>query len=344
MNIKFKWLGLQIFGDGGGDGGAAGATGGDGATTTAENAPVAEETRLRELGVPESVLAKRSKRANKGNNTNASVVPVTPAQQSDDNSNNIASPEGNQADDTPKRMTWDEIMADPEYNKEMQKTMQARLRSSKGAEESLSKLQPAIELLARKYGLDSDNLDVDALTNAISDDDSYYEDKALEMGVPIETAKKIDQNERQTAREQAEQARTIEQQKIQNHLAKLEQQGNELKKTFKNFDLATELQNPAFFRMTSPNVGISVEDAYYAVHRNEIQQAAMQVTARKTAEQMANSIRSGQSRPVENGTSAQAPSNSTFDYAHASKEQREALKKQIREAAAQGKKLYPGQF
>lgn len=344
MKLKIKWLGLQIFGDGGGDGGAAGATGGDGATTTAENAPVAEETRLRELGVPESVLAKRSKRANKGNNTNASVVPVTPAQQSDDNSNNIASPEGNQADDTPKRMTWDEIMADPEYNKEMQKTMQARLRSSKGAEESLSKLQPAIELLARKYGLDSDNLDVDALTNAISDDDSYYEDKALEMGVPIETAKKIDQNERQTAREQAEQARTIEQQKIQNHLAKLEQQGNELKKTFKNFDLATELQNPAFFRMTSPNVGISVEDAYYAVHRNEIQQAAMQVTARKTAEQMANSIRSGQSRPVENGTSAQAPSNSTFDYAHASKEQREALKKQIREAAAQGKKLYPGQF
>lgn len=344
MKLKIKWLGLQIFGDGGGDGGAAGATGGDGATTTAENAPVAEETRLRELGVPESVLAKRSKRANKGNNTNASVVPVTPAQQSDDNSNNIASPEGNQADDTPKRMTWDEIMADPEYNKEMQKTMQARLRSSKGAEESLSKLQPAIELLARKYGLDSDNLDIDALTNAISDDDSYYEDKALEMGVPIETAKKIDQNERQTAREQAEQARTIEQQRIQNHLAKLEQQGNELKKTFKNFDLATELQNPAFFRMTSPNVGISVEDAYYAVHRNEIQQAAMQVTARKTAEQMANSIRAGQSRPVENGTSAQAPSNSTFDYAHASKEQREALKKQIREAAAQGKKLYPGQF
>lgn len=346
MNIKFKWLGLQIFGDGGGDGGAAGATGGDGATTTAENAPVAEETRLRELGVPESVLAKRSKRASKNGITathNVASQPA-PAQQSDDNSNNIASPEGNQADDIPKRMTWDEIMADPEYNEQMQKTMQARLRSAKGAEESLSKLTPAIELLARKYGLDANNLDVDALTSAISDDDSYYEDKALEMGVSVETAKKIDQNERQTAREQAEQARTIEQQKIQNHLAKLEQQGNELKKTFKNFDLATELQNPAFFRMTSPNVGISVEDAYYAVHRNEIQQAAMQVTARKTAEQMANSIRSGQSRPVENGTSAQAPSNSTFDYAHASKEQREALKKQIREAAAQGKKLYPGQF
>ena len=96
--------------------------------------------------------------------------------------------------------------------------------------------------------------------------------------------------------------------------------------------------------MTAPNVGISVEDAYYAIHRKEIQMAAMQATAQKTAQQMANSIRSGQARPVENGTSNQAPSVTSFNYAKASREQREALKKQIRDAAAHGKKLYPGQF
>ena len=60
------------------------------------------------------------------------------------------------------------------------------------------------------------------------------------------------------------------------------------------------------------------------------------------AEQMSNAIRSGQARPVENGTQAQAPSVTTFDYAHASREQREALKRQIREAAARGQKIYPG--
>ena len=117
-----------------------------------------------------------------------------------------------------------------------------------------------------------------------------------------------------------------------------------MKAAFPTFELARELQNPAFARMTSPNVGISVEDAYYAVHRREIQSAAMKATAQKTAEQMANSIRAGQNRPVENGSSAQAPSITSFDYAKASKEQREALKRQIREAAAQGKKLYPGQI
>lgn len=335
-----KWLGLQLFAEGG-DGGAAAATPG-------ESAPDAGEARLKELGVPESVLAKRAKRAKATGSQPAAqqeqkTQEAQEPKQQPPSAEQTTTPEGSTAENAPTRMSWEEIMADPEYNKQMQATIQSRLRSAKGAEESLNKLAPAIELLARKYGMDAANLDADALAKAISDDNAYYEDKALEMGVPVETAKKIDQNERETARKQAEQARTIEQQKIQDHIAKLQQQGEALKNTFPSFDLATELRNPAFARMTSPNVGISVEDAYYAIHRKEIQTAAMQATAQKTAQQMANSIRSGQSRPVENGTSAQAPSNTTFDYAHASKEQREALKRKIREAAAQGKKLYPGQ-
>lgn len=349
-NNLIKWLGLQIFG---GEGSAAG-DGGEGATAPGVTAPDAGETRLRELGVPESVLAKRANRRAKApasktaapQTANAQEAKPTEQQAASAEDNNVpAAPEGSKAEDTaPARMSWDEIMADPEYNKQMQSTIQARLKSAKGAEENLNKLAPAIEILARKYGLDAANLDADALTKAISDDDAYYEDKALEMGVPVETAKKIDQAERETARRKAEEARTIEQQKIQNHIAKLQQQGEAMKSVFPQFDLATELRNPAFARMTSPNVGISVEDAYYAIHRKEIQTAAMQVTAQQTAQKMANAIRSGQSRPVENGTSAQAPSVTSFDYAHASREQREALKRQIREAAAHGKKLYPGQI
>lgn len=358
MKIRFKWLGLQLFADGGGDGGG-GSAAGDGATagtapaTTGENTPAAEENRLRELGVPEAILQKRANRKSArrqspvvqqtAQTAEPKTAPAADSKAQDASAQNNAAPQSN-ATDAPKRMTWDEIMADPEYNKQMQSTIQARLKNAKSAEENLSKLTPAIELLARKYGLDAANLDVEKLTNAINDDDSYYEDKALEMGVSVETAKKIDQSERETARRQAEEARTIEQQKIENHIAKLQQQGDALKKTFPQFDLATELRNPAFARMTSPNVGISVEDAYYAVHRNEIQTAAMQVTAQRTAEQMANAIRAGQARPQENGTSAQAPSNTTFDYAHASKDQREAIKKQIRDAAARGQKIYPGQF
>jgi len=52
------------------------------------------------------------------------------------------------------------------------------------------------------------------------------------------------------------------------HIEGLRQEGEELKKTFPNFDLQNELQNPVFRRMTAPGSGLTVADAYYAVHRN----------------------------------------------------------------------------
>jgi uncharacterized protein YajQ (UPF0234 family) len=245
--------------------------------------------------------------------------------------------------EAPPRMSWDEIMKDPEYNKQMQAVVRSRLKSEKSAEEALGKMAPAIEVMARKYGLDAQNMDYEALAKAINDDDAYYEDKALEMGVSVETAKKVDQMERDTERKKVTEQRTLQEQAIQQHFVKLEQQAEAMKRVFPNFDLRTELQNPAFARMTSPNIGISVEDAYYAIHRNEIQTAAMQVTAQKTAEKISNAIQSGSRRPDESGASSQAPSVSTFDYAKASREQREAFKRDLRAKMARGEKVYPGQ-
>lgn len=335
---KNKWLNLQLFaGEGAGDGG------GEGAATGANEAVDAEQQRLRELGVPEDKLRKRAQRS--APKLPAGAVRSAPQEQEQQTNEQAAAadnPTEEKKTDAPDRMSWDEIMADPEYNKHMQAVVQSRLRTAKGAEETLGKLTPALEVLARKHGLDPANIDYDALAKKISDDDAFYEDKALEMGVSVETAKKFDQEERATARQQRQEAQTLEQQKFQQHIMKLEQQGEAMKQVFPNFDLRKELQNPAFARMTSPNVGISVEDAYYAVHRNEIQTAAMQVTAQKTAQKISNSIQAGARRPQENGTSGQAASVIAFDYSKASKEQRNALKAYIRSEAAQGRKVYPG--
>ena len=295
------------------------------------------------MGVPEDKLRKRAQRsapklpAGAVRSAQQQVAPKQTTEQAA-----AADNPTEEKTDKPTRMSWDEIMADPEYNKKMQETVQSRLRGAKGAEEALGKLTPALELLARKHGQDPAKMDYEALAKAISDDESYYEDKALEMGVSVETAKQIDQQERDTARRQRQEQQTIEQQKLQRHFQSLEQQSEAMKKVFPGFDLRKELQNPAFVRMTSPNVGISVEDAYYAVHRNEIMAAGMQVTAQKTAQKISNSIQAGSRRPQENGTSGQAPSVTTFDYRKASPEQRKALKDYIRSEAARGRKVYPG--
>ena len=165
---------------------------------------------------------------------------------------------------TPIRMTWEEILQDPEYHQQIEETIRTRIEAEK--------------------------------TN-------------------LETPE---------------------------YFAELETQANLLKKIYPTFDLQTELQNPAFARMTAPGQGnMRVEDAYYAIHRHEIHTAAMQETARKTAEMIANAIQSGSKRPEESGASSQAPFVTAFDYAKASRDQREAFKKDLRMKMARGEKVYP---
>ena len=335
---EIKKLNLQLFA-----GEGASGTGNSGeAATTGENATVAAEQRLRELGVPEDKIRKRvSKVASK---MPTQAVKTEPAVQKAEETNVVSAPTQDtpteETKETPARMSWDEIMKDPEYNAKMQETMRNRLKTAKTAEENLNKLTPTIELLARKYKLDPNNIDYEALNKAVNDDDDYYENKALEMGVSVETAKKIDKQERDSAREQA----TLQEQAYSQHFERLEQQGEALRKIFPNFDLQKELQNPAFARMTAPGKGImSVEDAYRAVHRNEIESASMHIVAQKTAEKISNAIQAGSRRPDEAGVSSQAPSVSTFDYRKASPEQRAAFKADLRKKWANGEKVYPGQ-
>ena len=341
QTIQTRYFLLQLFADGG-DGGGEGSGAGEGVTSPEAASP---ESRLEALGVPKEKIRKRAKDRPYAPQAAPSAVaqPVSnqdAAENAESAQQKPAPEEAATEEAQAHRMTWEEVMADPEYNKQMQQTIQKRLKESKAAQDTLDKLGPALEILASVYHVDVK--DAEALTKAVTEDSRYYEDKALEMGVSPEIARKIDQAERQEARRRAEEAENLEQQKIRQHLMSLQRQGEELKKTFPAFNLSAELQNETFRRLTAPNSGLSVADAYYAVHRAEIQAAATQVVAQRTAQKISNSIQSGRRRPVEHGAQSQAPSVSTMDYRSMSKEQRDAFKRRIREASARGEKIYPG--
>ena len=121
------------------------------------------------------------------------------------------------------------------------------------------------------------------------------------------------------------------------HIRGLEEQAQRMQEHFPGFDLRQALQDPVFFQLTAPGTGISVEDAYYALHRQEIQQAAAQETKAKVV----SAIQAGSRRPLEAGTTSQAPSITTFQYGSATKEQREAFKKELRRAWGRGETVYP---
>ena len=329
---KIKWFLLQLFADGasGGDGGGEGAAAG-------ETAADAGQQRLKELGVPENKI--RKNRAYKFGKPSAEAVRKAEPQEKPQQE--VAAPaeqkDSQQEAQSTHRMSWDEIVKDPEYNQEIQKLIKARLRESGAYKDAMEALDPALELLARQYGIDLGKKDYKALAQKITDDDHYYETKAMETGDSVETVKKLEQQEAELNRFRRQEAMNLEEQKINRHFESLERQGEALKAKFPGFDLRAELQNPVFARMTAPDSGLTVEDAYYAVHRAEIQSAQAKVIADQTAKQMANSIRSNAARPDESG-SHQGSSTVSFDYSKASRQQREELKRRIRS----GERILPG--
>ena len=125
--------------------------------------------------------------------------------------------------------------------------------------------------------------------------------------------------------------------RFEEHIRGLEAQAAAMAADFPGFSLEQELQDPVFLQLTAPGTGISVADAYYALHRQQIQAAA----AKQAREQVVSAIQSGARRPLEAGTDSQSPSTLSFRYDNATTEQREAFKKELRRAWGRGETVYP---
>ena len=186
------------------------------------------------------------------------------------------------------------------FNADTTAIVRERLANSKQAEATLGKLAPILDGLGKKYGKESG--DIDGIIAAYTDDDSLYEEDAAAAGMPVSAYKQLKALEADKAQREARDAQSLQEQQFQQHIQGLIAQGERLKATFPNFDLRTELQNPVFQRLTSPEVGIDVETAYWTIHRQELQTAAMQVAAQKTQQKLSQSIQSGVARPAENGS------------------------------------------
>lgn len=217
---------------------------------------------------------------------------------------NSACPDTQTQDAAATRPSWEELMRNPYYNEKMRAVVQGRLKEAKDSQAQLQTLAPALTLLQQRYGTEPG--DHAALVEAL-------------------------QQEQQAG----------EHRKLQQHLADLNLQADRLKQVFPDFDLQQSMRDPVFARLTAPDLGLTLEDAYYALHHRQLQEAAVQMAARQTARAMSNALASGSQRPREHGADPQAGSVSVFDYSKASPQERDALKNRIRLAAARGEKVYP---
>ena len=189
-----------------------------------------------------------------------------------------------------------------QYDSRVQDTIQKRLKSSKETVDKYNSLAPTLEILAKKYGVDA--ADIEALNKAIQDDDSYFEQEAIERGMSVKDLKTV----RKMERDNAELKRQLQERKNREAADQLYadwmRQEQALKQIYPNFDLKTELKNPVFTNLIQNNV--TMDAAYFAIHKDEIIPAAMQVTAQNVEKNTVNKIIANGTRPNENGMGSQA--------------------------------------
>ena len=179
----------------------------------------------------------------------------------------------------------------------VQAAIQQRFRNQADWRKQAEELLPLAKALGEKYGLEA--TDVGAITE----------------------------------RMKAEQARSdgsAEEQAYQRHFLSLARQAEEMKRTFPDFDLRSEMRDAAFVRMTAPGTGMTVKDAYYALHGDRIRLQSMRFAAWQAGEKLASSVLSGASRPVENGMEKPAAADLSMDIQNMDKQSREAYRRRIR--------------
>ncbi len=303
-------------GDGGGAAGAGGEGGADAGAAVQEDAAPVNPNR-------------RQKRTNPLANVKYGIQPQQGSAQEDAAPTTTEQPNLDEEWKTVRERFKDQL------GREKEALIKDRLKNSKQAETQLQKLSPILRSVADKYGVDAG--DIDGIVAAYNDDDAQYEAEAMERGIPVDVVKQIKQLE---AAKQAsdEQARVTEQERMaREHVQRMVTDFQQVKATFPNADLRTELQNPAFVRLTSPEVGVSVSDAYWLIHRGEIEPQAMQFAAQKAQQKLSQAIQSGKSRPSENGSKATAPAlDIRDDPSKWSRQDREEVKRRAR----MGEKVY----
>ena len=112
-------------------------------------------------------------------------------------------------------------------------------------------------------------------------------------------------------------------------------EGAALEGRLPGFSLSEALADPAFLRLTAPGTGVGAEDAWCALHADQLRRQA----ARQDREALARAVSAGRLRPREGGGSGAVLF--TGDPRQMSRDQRARIRQRVIEASARGEKVYP---
>ena len=296
--LKELLFNLQLFADGGGDGGDGSSASASVGGTVGDGNP-GEDKILASIPEKAKKYYQKAMEKHSGSTTNASTQNPDNGQATNDQG-------------TTEKLSYKDLIKSDDYKDEhkayMDKAIGDRLKKYKGIEEDLDKHKAILDTVAYKYGVNPDDENyLETLTQKIEADDSYYENYAMEHDIDTETARKLVTAERVMARQEQMRQEAQRQEQMRQHLLVLHQNAEKTKKQFPDFDLETEMQDERFRRLCAANNGDTTA-AFMACHYDEIISNTVQMASRKIQAQTAQSVAFNQARPIENGISSKAPS------------------------------------
>lgn len=201
----------------------------------------------------------------------------------------------------------------PIHTQEINRIVGRHTRQNAALQGQIDGMRPIMDALAQRYGV-ADG-DPAKLLAALDADKGYLAQAAEEAGMSVEQYSQLQKLQRENARLlQAEQER-IGRQQAQEQLDAWNQEAEQLRERYPDFDLEAEAENDLFVRMLQS--GVPMGNAYEVVHMDEIKQGLVKTTEKNVTD----AIRARGMRPTENGAASGSGHTTTYDVNKLSKEQ-----------------------
>jgi len=189
------------------------------------------------------------------------------------------------------------------FHARVQEIIDRRFGETKDLKKRIEQAQPLIDRIANRYGVDAS--DLQALTKAVEEDSSYFEQEAAEKGMPVDMLKEMKRIEHENKRLKAAGEAERHRQQAYRVYGEWMREAEQMRELYPAFDFQTEIDNPQFLNLLKAP-GVDVRTAYEVVHRDEIIGGAMQHTAQAVAQKMADNLAVRSARPPEIGASGQS--------------------------------------
>lgn len=359
-----KMVELQLFAEGGGDGGSAGGTGDAGAEggSGIVEPPMrpAEERLARCSGVLKRTGSRGAGQSSDGrapgekeplsqrNGADSSLdrgaLGRTGNSEQDEESSAGRESDGpagegdgsegkEKAQMTPEehKKAFRELMQG-EYKAESEELMQQAVERAAQLLENSPQMRGLLDALHEAYGVE----DMEALTEAVKNgrvkDEAYFEKLAMEKGISVATARQMDKLESENKRLTAAEKFAEDQRKEAMRRAEIERiheqwdrEAEQLKAQYPEFNKEEMLANPEVARLMQ--LGLTMTEAYRAAYFDQLMAQNESRTAKQVEDGVTERIRQRSARPGENGTRPGGAAQTHTDVNALTRKEREQLER-----------------